>query len=125
MKLAYFKVEEFQCACGCKKLPKPEIMQVADRIRQEWGGPIVVTSGARCNVRRNQLRSNGIPAAIGSAHNVGLAVDLAPADGRIEAFHQFCIDRLEVWGVWMECPTYTGSWAHIQLRPAGRRLFRP
>lgn len=125
MKLHYFKVSEFQCACGCKALPTDEIMYLADRIRQEWGGPLNVTSGARCKVRRAQLKAMGIPAALRSAHSVGLAVDLAPADGRIEAFHQFCKDRIVAWGAWMECPTYTGSWGHIQLRPAARRVFIP
>lgn len=125
MNLRYFSPGEFACKCGCGRLPKEEIMLLADRIRQEWGGPIVVTSGARCNVRRTQLRAMGVPAAVGSAHNVGLAVDLAPLDNRIEAFHQFCKDRIVVWGAWMECPTYTGSWAHIQLRPAGKRIFLP
>lgn len=121
----HFEDAELSCRCGCGLMPKEETIKLADRIREEWGSPLFCVSGARCAAHTEALQRRGIPARAKSAHNAGLALDLAPTDGRISAFHVFCQHRLERWEAWMESPAFTTAWAHIQLRPASKRVFDP
>ncbi len=48
----YFSDDELRCQCGCGVLnPNPEfdvLMQIMDKIREEYGKPLRVTSGYRC-----------------------------------------------------------------------------
>lgn len=135
MQLKYFTESDFACRCGCGLLPKPETMLFADRVREEWGQPLNSNSGARCHQQTINLRMRGIPAALGSAHNEGLAVDLAPVAARpelpedylkrVKAFQAFCLSKLEEWGCWMEHPGSTPLWAHLDFRPRKDRVFKP
>jgi len=56
-------------------------IKLADRIREEWGGPVRVLSGYRCP-RYNDL----IDGAEDSQHMYARALDIRPVDGRIETF---------------------------------------
>lgn len=49
-----------------------------DVIREEWGGPIIVTSGYR-----NNLLNKAVGGSKTSAHCVGLAADIHPKTGNI------------------------------------------
>lgn len=52
MNYKYFTEEELKCKCGCgQSNPNPQfhvLMLVMDRIREEVGFPLVVTSAYRC-----------------------------------------------------------------------------
>ncbi len=123
----YFTKSEVECRCGeCGKTPSPEMLQVADTIREAWGSPLICTSGARCNAYTTYLRMMGVAAARKSAHIEGLAMDLRPIYGKLEDFQNFVIQNAETFGVWVEEPTATPSWCHIQIRPVGKkRVFAP
>lgn len=123
----YFKDSEVECKCGCGMLPKVSIMAVADAIREGWGSPIDVSSGARCSNYNMYLRMHGIPTALKSAHMEGIALDLKPVNGKIAEFHNYVRSRLVELGIRMESPIDAPSWAHVDLRPVppGRpRVFR-
>lgn len=57
---------------------------ILDPLRTAWGGPIIVTSGYRCP----QLNS-AVGGVETSAHRLGWAADLQPANGRTEQFIEF------------------------------------
>lgn len=76
--LRYFDEDnEFKCKCGCGLDVKDEVKIMADNARDEYGFPLVVSSGARC-AYQNEI-DGGIP---NSNHTKGEAVDLY-APGRM------------------------------------------
>ena len=66
-----FSRQEFACRCGCGQAAvKKELIVKLQQVRDNFG-PLRVTSGYRCE--EHNRRQGGTP---GSAHRVGLAVDL-------------------------------------------------
>ncbi len=70
----------------------------------------------------------GIPnAAPRSKHMTGQAIDLADPEGDLD---DWCMDNqthLEQFGLWLEHPSATKGWCHLQIVPpkSGRRVFYP
>ena len=52
MSYKYFTDNELRCQCGCGQLnPNPQfhmLMVIMDKVREEYGKPLRVTSGYRC-----------------------------------------------------------------------------
>lgn len=92
----YFKLEEFLTSSTARQksienLPSWEIIEhlkelaaFLDDLREDWGSGINVTSGYRC-VKLNSA-VNGSPT---SAHPLGYAADLQPANGKMTEFVEF------------------------------------
>lgn len=62
-----------------------------------------------------------------SLHIVCKACDLADPDGALDAFcyeHQDVLERI---GLWLESPSNTDGWCHVQIVPpgSGNRVFLP
>lgn len=60
-----------------------------------------------------------------SAHLEGRACDFVDLDGE---FSKWCLGHLELLerhGLWMESPTKTKGWVHLQSREARSRVFMP
>ena len=77
-RVRYFKPAEFACKCGCGQGPEAmneQFVLALDAARHDAGFPFWITSGFRC--LEHNARVGGKP---GSAHTLGLAVDLAVAD---------------------------------------------
>jgi len=55
---------------------KPELFAILDKIREECGFPLIITSGLRSIAQNNALKD----AVSDSSHLIGLAVDLAISD---------------------------------------------
>lgn len=98
--------------------------QIEELIRVPLGKPIYVASGARTAAYTAHLRSRGIQAAIGSAHNTWQAVDLrTPAGMTNKEWWVYCDAR---WPGRMENLKYTPTWVHIDTRQWGQRIrFNP
>lgn len=60
-----------------------------------------------------------------SAHITCQAVDIADVGQKISS--QITDELLEKFGLWMENPTRTPTWCHLQIRPirSGMRIFNP
>lgn len=77
----HFWLREFHCKDGThvpvELLGNVEELarEVLERIRETWGGPLTVVSGYR--TASYQAHLGGVP---GSAHILGMAADIAPAD---------------------------------------------
>lgn len=76
--MSYFKIEEFNCRCGCI-MPSDvldnvlKLIENLNDIREFWGYPIRVNSGYRC-ISHNKA----VKGAVNSMHIKGLAADIAP-----------------------------------------------
>ena len=60
-------------------------------------------------------------AAKRSLHMQGLAVDLADADGKIDALIESRDDLKKKYGLWQESPVHTHGWCHLDCRDRGSR----
>lgn len=77
-------------------------------------------------------RPHSINAAIPNAsprsrHLTCQAVDLRDADGELDAWCMDNLHALEVLGLWLEHPSATPGWCHVQIVPpgSGKRVFMP
>lgn len=72
MTLKHFKISEFACKCGCgQNLIDYTFVAEVDRLRQELGFPLVVTSGYRCPEHNNRVSGTGKT----GPHTTGHAAD--------------------------------------------------
>lgn len=115
--LQYFKTTDFDCTCGCGRLPGNDLMILVDNIRHAFGKPIQVSSGSRC-----ETKNKSIGGALHSRHVVGDACDLV----RNEPLRKFLEANLQVFKICMEDPNSTAGWLHLDmLNRNGWRVFQP
>lgn len=70
----YFSDAELACKCGCGLLPPPAHRAKLERLRERYGKPLRVASGARCPKHNAAVSSTGLT----GPHTKG-ATDLAVA----------------------------------------------
>lgn len=69
----YFHPAEFRCRCGCGGcLIDPRLMELLETCRGQYGKPMIVTSGFRC-----EKHNEAVAGAPSSAHLTGHAADIA------------------------------------------------
>jgi len=69
----YFSDDELRCQCGCGKLVfDPTVLQSLNAIREEYGKPMVVTSGYRCPDHPIEAAKDNV-----GEHTTGTCVDIA------------------------------------------------
>lgn len=73
--IRYFHRDEFRCPCGkCGGFPvEPDenLVRLADKVRDHFGAPVMVSSGVRCQVHNDELPGS----AKNSYHVKGKAMD--------------------------------------------------
>ena len=73
-----FKIQEFVCHCGCEMPPEARqniealVANVLDPVREQYGKPIYVNSGYRCEKHNKAV--GGVPK---SQHMLGQAADIS------------------------------------------------
>lgn len=112
-----FRASEFACPCGCGLQAQDALILAIQRVRDAWGLPMVINCAARC--AKHNAAIGGAP---NSAHLYGLAADIADPTGRLKSW---VATKLVDFGLWMELPARTPTWAHLQVRPADERIFLP
>lgn len=83
---------------GIKNFPTFEVAmnllelteKILDPLRRDWGGAVICESGFRCDELNKIL--GGVET---SAHPLGYAADLRPANGAIDAFIAFAVEWLK------------------------------
>ena len=76
-----FKIQEFVCRCGCEMPAEARqniealVANVLDPVRDEYGKPIYVNSGYRCEAHNRKV--DGVPK---SQHLLGQAADIRPSN---------------------------------------------
>ena len=83
--IKHFDREEFRCKCGGKYCdgfpaePEKKLVQLADRVREHFGKPMLVSSGIRC-----ATHNANVGGAAASRHMRGMAMDFT-AKGKTAA----------------------------------------
>jgi uncharacterized protein YcbK (DUF882 family) len=93
--MKYFKIEELTHSLTAKarsiaNVPTAEAEKnleilvdcVLDRIREHWGGPIIVSSGYRC-----EALNEAVGGVKNSYHRLGMAADIYPQNRDLEALY--------------------------------------
>lgn len=86
--------------------------------------------------KRSLVNSGWRPAAVNAAtkgaakksnHMLGLACDVSDPTGSLDKWCMANLHELEEIGLWMEHPSATPGWCHLQTVPpgSGRRVFTP
>jgi uncharacterized protein YcbK (DUF882 family) len=98
------------------------IVAKASEVLSAFGEKRKVTSGWRPPTINKM--NNGAPK---SQHMYGNAIDIEDGDGRLKKWCVTNIERLVELGLYMESPTATPSWVHLQqVAPrSGNRIFVP
>jgi hypothetical protein len=109
---------EVSCKCGCGSIPTKEMLNKFDEIRFQYGEPIHITSGARC-----EKHNAKIGGAKNSNHCKGLAIDVVKTPN----LEDFILKNLETFDIYIEDPKKTSLWIHIQIVPpkSKKRIFQP
>lgn len=94
-------------------------------IREEYGKPMIVTSGLRSKAKQQGLIAAGKSNAVHSWHLVGAAVDIFDPAGELYDWCKAHTSLLEDAGLWLE--ERMGGWQHFQIYPphSNRRWFWP
>ena len=71
--IIYFKPSETACRCGCGENITDECRDRLDALREAYGHPIRITSGARCESYNAKIKNS----APKSKHIEGIAVDVS------------------------------------------------
>jgi len=116
--LKYFTAKEVNCKCGCGKGITTQLAILLDQIREEYGKPITIISGARCKDHNRKVGG-----ARKSAHVQGKAADLV----RTPELAKWMVNNLVRLNLRMESLDSTPSWIHIDLNYSGKgfRIFKP
>jgi hypothetical protein len=77
--------------------------------------------------RPSGVNSATLGAAPRSKHMLGQAIDISDPEGDLD---EWCMDNpdiLQSIGLWLEHPSATKSWCHVQVVPpkSGKRVFYP
>lgn len=96
-------------------------------VREAYGRALAVTSGLRSREDQERIYKHAARVPYGSQHLLGKAADLADRDGSLTAFCVANLALLERAQLWMEDPSRTRGWVHLQTSPptSGRRIFLP
>ena len=122
----YFTIKELVYSATAEKLKinnKPtkeietnlkELIDFLNPLREAWGSPIIVSSGYRC-----PELNKAIGGVVNSAHQYGFAVDLIPANGKMEAFKKFVVNYLIdnncFWDQLLREKKASTEWVHLGL----------
>jgi len=143
-KITYISVLDYLGSNSLSDLSKEHLGNVnslipaVNDVLNKFGEGRKITSGYRSmddhiriyddiNKKRKAKSLPELKIPTGSAHLAGLAVDLQDSDGKLD---QWCLDNID-WltekGLYIEHPTATVGWCHIQLRKpkSGNNPFHP
>ena len=99
------------------------LLMVINKVREEWGQPMTVTSG----YRPEELNSKIANAAKKSSHTSCQAVDIADPDGKLYAWLTANNNAILIkYDLYLESRIDAPTWCHLQTRPipSGNRVFR-
>lgn len=97
-----------------------KLLEALNKVRQAYGKVMIVSSGYRPG-----HYNNAAGGARRSAHQTCEAVDFADPNKELA---QWCLANIQVLidaGLYLESPTYTPTWVHLQTRPTKKRIFLP
>ena len=96
-------------------------------LQEAIGRDLLITSGLRSDEQQQELIAQGKSNAPHSKHCAGAALDLLDEDGSLGKWALDNLDFLTTMGIWIEDPSHTNGWLHIQIMApkSGKRVFIP
>jgi len=118
MTWANFTHDEFACKCGCgRNEMRPEVVDVAQELRDLVGFALPVSSGYRCDnhpVERRKSRPG--------MHALGLAVDFAVSHQQARILLEAALQHEKVTGIGVN-QKGDGRFVHIDIGPDRKNLI--
>jgi len=123
-RVLYFRLDEFSSHDG---VPYPQewvqdrwlpLALLLDRIREAWGGPLLVVSGYR-----SPARNEAVGGAKASQHVEGRAADIKPLNPDASDALWTMIKDMHFRGLLPRLGglgRYPGKWVHVDIREGGR-----
>lgn len=96
------------------------LLRCVNALQEYWGREFIITSGYR-----PAATNTAIGGAKGSAHLSCQAVDISDPHQTLSAWLNGAPNYLVACGLYMESPTSTPTWCHVQIRPTHNRIFNP
>lgn len=98
------------------------LLKALNAFRAEYGQPMLVSSGYRPGHYNKDAGG-----ATNSPHITCEACDFHDVDRSLVTFAANRLDVLESCGLYLEMPSHTPTWCHLQVRPipSGARIFLP
>lgn len=98
------------------------LIQRVNKLLRHWSDKVKVSSGYRPPVYNKAAHG-----ATNSAHLTCEAVDISDPDGKLGKFIMENQWLLSLANVYMEDPSRTPTWVHLQIRPtkSNNRVFKP
>lgn len=96
------------------------LLEAVNKLRALYGEPMFVSSGYRPGHYNKDAGG-----AAKSSHLTCEAVDFSDPTGKIKSWILSNKQVLELCGLYMENPTRTVGWVHLQIRPTAGRIFQP
>ena len=116
--MKYFNEKEFACRC-CGQLPpsmRENIVALVDNVldpaREQFGGPVSVNSGYRC-----QKHNLAVGGATQSQHMKGEAADIAPMSGDTSELERL-VEIIKQNGKWDQMIVYP-TFVHVSWKRFG------
>lgn len=116
----HFSTKEMDCHCNyeaCKeqRISKDLILRM-EKVRQEVGEPLIITSAFRCTPYQEHLRATGVNTVVAkkSTHELGDAVDAVPKSGKGVNFEAICAKQFDSIGL-------ADNFLHLDTRQGYRR----
>lgn len=97
-----------------------DLLHKINILRGIYGQPMIINSGYRTPDHNRRIGG-----ARNSAHLYCQAVDFRDLSGKLKDWLMQNICVLEELGLWLEDPSKTAGWCHVQTRPAKSRVFIP
>ena len=82
-----FNLKEFECPCCHTVLLHPLLVLKLQKLRDEWGRPLIINSGYRCEIHNREV--GGV---IRSLHKVGQAADVRVPNAEHEKFRALALE---------------------------------
>ena len=117
----FFTEAEFACSHCRQEQMQQEFITALDKIRREFGKPIIVSSGYRCPEYNAQISSTGER----GPHTTGWAVDIAIAGAEAHALIDLALSHL-VTGVGIkQHGPFEGRFIHLDMLKSEGNRNRP
>lgn len=97
-----------------------DLMGRINIIRAVYNKPMIVSSGYRPAAINSRVGG-----AKASAHMSCQAVDIRDSNGELAKWCLSNIDLIKRLGLFLEDPTFTTGWVHLQSRPTRNNPFKP
>lgn len=97
-----------------------ELLRKVNKVRNQYGKQMIITSGYR-----NPVHNAKIGGAKRSPHMECKAMDIRDASGELSAWLLNHIELLRQIGLYMENPSFTRGWVHLDTVERKNTIFNP